>query len=155
MPKKQYVPCPKKKLIKGSLRIFQKNSPPDREDYLFDLALKEIEGINRKVSILPSLANIATLLGLLGTVSGMIIVFYQMKTSGSSDPYILAGGISQALITTAAGLIIAVPAYLFHLGLRNRLHLLEEQLEQSIDCIMMLYREKLEDARKKVRVEES
>ncbi|MDC7221465.1 MAG: MotA/TolQ/ExbB proton channel family protein [Spirochaetales bacterium] len=142
-------------ILNGSLRIFQKNSPPDREDYLFDLALREVEKINRRVSLLPALANISTLLGLLGTVAGMILVFYNMKTTGSSDPYILAGGISQALITTAAGLIIAVPAYLFHLLLKNQVHVLEEQLELTIDCIMNLYREKREDARKKARMEEN
>ena len=144
-----------KKILKGSLRIFQKNSPPDREDFLFDLALREIEKINRKVTLLPSLANISTLMGLLGTVAGMIIVFYNMRATGSSDPYVLAGGISQALITTAAGLIIAVPAYLFHLLLKNRVHILEEQLELTIDRIMNLYRERREDARKKARMEEN
>ena len=144
-----------KKVLKGSLRIFQKNSPPDREDFLFDLALREIEKINRRVTLLPSLANISTLMGLLGTVAGMIIVFYNMRVTGSSDPYVLAGGISQALITTAAGLIIAVPAYLFHLLLKNRVHILEEQLELTIDRIMNLYRERREDARKKARMEEN
>ena len=143
------------RILKGSLRIFQKNSPPDREDFLFDLAIKEIEKINRRVGLLPSLANISTLMGLLGTVAGMIIVFYNMRITGSSDPYVLAGGISQALITTAAGLIIAVPAYLFHLVLKNRVHIMEEQLEHTIDRIMNLYRERLEDARKKARMEEN
>jgi biopolymer transport protein ExbB len=144
-----------KKLLKGSVRIFQKNGPPDREDFLFDLALREIDKLNRRIGLLPSLANITTLLGLLGTVAGMINVFYRMRVSGSSDPYILAGGISQALITTAAGLIIAVPAYLFHLALKNRLHIMEEQLELTIDRIMNLYREIREDVRKKTRMEEN
>ncbi len=143
------------RILKGSLRIFQKNSPPDREDFLFDLAIREIEKINRRVGLLPALANISTLMGLLGTVAGMIIVFYNMRITGSSDPYVLAGGISQALITTAAGLIIAVPAYLFHLVLKNRVHIMEEQLEHTIDRIMNLYRERLEDARKKARMEEN
>ncbi len=144
-----------KTLLKGSIRIFQKNSPTDREDYLFDIAVRELEKINRRVGLLPSLANISTLLGLLGTVAGMISVFYKMRVSGSSDPYILAGGISQALLTTAAGLIIAVPAYLFHLILKNRVHIMEEQLELTIDRIMNLYREIREDARKKARMEEN
>jgi biopolymer transport protein ExbB len=147
--------CSQENLLKGSLRIFQKNSPPEREDYLFDLALREIEKINRRVGLLPALANISTLMGLLGTVAGMILVFYNMRVTGSSDPYILAGGISQALITTAAGLIIAVPAYLFHLVLKNRVHVMEEQLELTIDKVMNLYREKREDARKKARMEEN
>lgn len=144
-----------KKLLSGSLKIFQRNSPADREDYLFDLALREVEVLSRRITLLPALANISTLLGLLGTVAGMINVFYSMKVAGSSDPYILAGGISQALITTAVGLIIAVPAYLFHLLFKSSLHKMEEQLEVTVDCILNLYREKLGYARKKVRMEEN
>jgi biopolymer transport protein ExbB len=50
----------------------------------------------------------------LGTVTGMIIAFLNLEQSRASDPYILAGGIGQALVTTAAGLIVAIPALLFH-----------------------------------------
>ncbi len=73
-------------------------------------AQRKIYEMEKFVSYLSSIANLATLLGLLGTVIGMILTFYNMMISKSSDPYTLAGGISQALITTAAGLITAVPA---------------------------------------------
>ena len=68
--------------------------------------------MERHLSILNGIANVATLLGLLGTVSGMIEAFRRMNETGSSDPYVLAGGISQALITTAMGLIVAIPSVL-------------------------------------------
>lgn len=68
----------------------------------------------RGVSLLSLLANVSTLTGLLGTVTGMIIAFFSLQQTGSSDPYVLAGGISQALVTTAAGLILAIPFLLFH-----------------------------------------
>ncbi|MDO5575500.1 MAG: MotA/TolQ/ExbB proton channel family protein, partial [Fibrobacter sp.] len=58
--------------------------------------------------------------GLLGTVTGMINLFEVITKFGTGDPKILAGGISEALITTEAGLIIAVPVLLFHNYLRNR-----------------------------------
>lgn len=77
-------------------------------------AQRKIFEMEKNVPYLSSIANVATLLGLLGTVVGMIITFYEMMVSKSSDPYTLAGGISQALITTAAGLITAVPAILFY-----------------------------------------
>lgn len=76
-------------------------------------AQRKIFEMEKFVSYLSAIANISTLLGLLGTVVGMIITFYEMMVSESSDPYTLAGGISQALITTAAGLITAVPAMIF------------------------------------------
>ncbi|QEN03271.1 MotA/TolQ/ExbB proton channel family protein [Thiospirochaeta perfilievii] len=75
---------------------------------------RKIFEMEKFVPYLSSIANVATLLGLLGTVIGMIFTFYDMMISESSDPYTLAGGISQALITTAAGLITAVPAILFY-----------------------------------------
>lgn len=77
-------------------------------------AQRKIFEMEKNVSYLSSIANLSTLLGLLGTVIGMIYTFYTMMVSKSSDPYTLAGGISQALITTAAGLITAVPAILFY-----------------------------------------
>lgn len=77
-------------------------------------ALRCTAELEKNVPHLSSIANLATLLGLLGTVTGMIISFMNMQTSGISDPAVLAGGISQALITTAAGLSVAIPSLLFH-----------------------------------------
>ncbi|MQY76033.1 MAG: MotA/TolQ/ExbB proton channel family protein [Spirochaeta sp.] len=77
-------------------------------------ALRCTAELEKNVPHLSSIANLATLLGLLGTVTGMIISFINMQTSGISDPAVLAGGISQALITTAAGLTVAIPSLLFY-----------------------------------------
>lgn len=77
-------------------------------------ALRCAAELKKNVPHLASIANLATLLGLLGTVTGMIISFMNMQTSGISDPAVLAGGISQALITTAAGLSVAIPSLLFY-----------------------------------------
>jgi len=63
---------------------------------------------------LSTVANIAPLLGFLGTVSGMINAFEAIRTAGDVDPSVVAGGISEALITTASGLIIAIPIQAFH-----------------------------------------
>ncbi len=77
-------------------------------------ALRCTAELEKNIPHLSSIANLATLLGLLGTVTGMIISFMNMQTSGISDPAVLAGGISQALITTAAGLSVAIPSLLFY-----------------------------------------
>ena len=77
-------------------------------------AQKEMVQMEKNVEYLSNIANISTLLGLLGTVTGMIISFLNLKISGVSDPALLAGGISQALITTAAGLSVAILSLLFY-----------------------------------------
>jgi biopolymer transport protein ExbB len=76
-------------------------------------AMRSADELEKFVPYLASIANLATLLGLLGTVTGMIVSFFNLKVSGVSDPALLAGGISQALITTAAGLTVAIPSLLF------------------------------------------
>jgi len=63
---------------------------------------------------LSTVANISPLLGFLGTVSGMINAFEAIRQAGDVDPSVVAGGISEALITTASGLIIAIPIQAFH-----------------------------------------
>jgi len=70
--------------------------------------------VTRFLAVLNSVATVSPLMGLLGTILGMIIAFESIAQSGTGDPRVVAGGISQALITTAAGLIIAVPALIFY-----------------------------------------
>ncbi|MBK5929528.1 MotA/TolQ/ExbB proton channel family protein [Halochromatium salexigens] len=73
-----------------------------------------VSGMERYLSTLGTIAAVTPLLGLLGTVIGMIDVFSVIMDVGVGDPGVLAGGISQALITTAAGLSVAIPALMFH-----------------------------------------
>ena len=70
--------------------------------------------LDRNLSMLSTIASISPLLGLLGTVVGMITVFSNIDVNGSANTDLLAAGISEALITTAFGLIIAVPAIVFY-----------------------------------------
>ena len=87
----------------------------ERELRMEARALREIGALEKNVSYLSSVANIETLLGLLGTVTGMIRSFISLRLSGVADPAVLAGGIAEALITTAAGLLIAIPSLIaFH-----------------------------------------
>lgn len=75
---------------------------------------REMNRLERNVAYLAGIANVATLLGLFGTVTGMIASFFAMKSAGISSPEVLAGGISQALFTTAAGLAVAIPSLFAH-----------------------------------------
>ncbi|SFB90043.1 biopolymer transport protein ExbB [Brevinema andersonii] len=74
-----------------------------------DAAKYELPKLNRNLPILATIVNIATLLGLLGTVLGMITSTSVLASQGLGNPSDLIGGISQALVTTAAGLIVAIP----------------------------------------------
>ena len=76
--------------------------------------------LERYLNTLGTVASISPLLGLLGTVFGIIRAFAAMTSKGMGDPAMMAGGISEALVTTAAGLIVAIPAMVFYRYLRGR-----------------------------------
>ena len=75
---------------------------------------KVVHDLERYLNTLGTIATIGPLLGLLGTVFGMIDIFSSLMVHGSGDPSVLAGGISVALITTAAGLTVGIPSLIFH-----------------------------------------
>ncbi|MBU3917481.1 MotA/TolQ/ExbB proton channel family protein [bacterium] len=85
----------------------------DLKDYLEEAGRMEIPVLERFLTILHTIAVISPLLGLLGTVLGMIKVFETIVIEGTGNASVLAGGISEALITTASGLSIAIPTLIF------------------------------------------
>ena len=98
-----------------------------------------VHDLERFLNTLGTIAGISPLLGLLGTVVGMIKVFSAIMISGVGDANVLAGGISQALITTAAGLTVAIPSYFFYRFFRGMVAeyviSMEEKAISLIDCI--------------------
>ena len=105
---------PQARIIAAALDRGQLLADPEQRRTLDHLVLTEIAALERYVAYLQNIANVATLLGLLGTVVGMIAAFVGMRSTGSTDLTILSGGIAQALITTAAGLAVAIPSTLCH-----------------------------------------
>jgi biopolymer transport protein ExbB len=87
--------------------------------------------MERYLTSLGIIASISPLLGLLGTVVGMIKVFTALMLEGAGNANVLAGGISQALITTAAGLSVAIPALMFHRFFLRRIDELVVTMEQE------------------------
>jgi len=87
--------------------------------------------LERYLNTLGTIAAISPLLGLLGTVLGMIKVFTVITTQGVGDPEVLAGGISEALITTAAGLSVAIPSLMFYRYFRGRIDMLVVRMEEE------------------------
>ena len=90
-----------------------------------------VHELERFLNSLGTIAAITPLLGLLGTVIGMIKVFAAITTYGVGDPTVLADGISQALITTAAGLTVGIPALMFYRYFRGKVNELTVSLEQE------------------------
>lgn len=104
--------------------------------------------LDRFLTALGTIASITPLLGLLGTVVGMISVFSTITSLGVGDPAALAGGISQALITTAAGLSVAIPSLIFYRHYRGRVEALTIEMEQeAIKLVEILHGERSDQAR--------
>ena len=110
---------------------YKKKDLEGLEIKLAEAVIKERVKIQSGLALLKIIAMVAPLLGLLGTVTGMIIVFQAITIYGAGDPKAMAGGISSALVTTVLGLIVAIPTLLLHTLLntkaRNVLQILEEQ----------------------------
>lgn len=90
-----------------------------------------VHDLERYLNTLGTIAAITPLLGLLGTVIGMIKVFSAITAFGVGDPVVLAGGISEALITTAAGLSVGIPSLMFYRYFRGRVNELTVSMEQE------------------------
>lgn len=104
-------------------------SDQERDDLLFQQLQQDKVTLEKRLTAIAVTASVAPLLGLLGTVSGMIETFRMMTLFGSGDPEVVSGGIAQALITTEIGLVVAIPALIIHAILSRRAKAYHCQLE--------------------------
>ena len=116
------------------LLVAEANPDADTETLelkLGEAILQETPALESMLTLIKMIATIAPLGGLLGTVTGMIQVFQQITVYGAGDPTIMAGGISQALMTTVLGIVVAIPTIFMHTVVKSRsdniIHILEEQ----------------------------
>ncbi|KZZ44497.1 MAG: MotA/TolQ/ExbB proton channel family protein [Saccharospirillaceae bacterium] len=108
-----------------------------------EVASHEIHEMERYLSALGTVAAVAPLMGLLGTVIGMIKVFSEIVIAGTGQANLLAGGISEALITTAAGMVVAIPALIAHRMLQRRVDEVVVFMEQeAIKLVDVLHGER-------------
>ena len=99
------------------LAAYESNKAADTETIelkLSEAALKEMPGLTKGLLFIKVISVVAPLMGLLGTVTGMIKTFQVITLYGAGDPKMMAGGISQALVTTVLGLVVAIPMVLLH-----------------------------------------
>jgi biopolymer transport protein ExbB len=105
-----------------------------------ELAATELREQQQKAYALNVVATVAPIVGLLGTVVGMIESFHVIAFNGMGDPTLLAGGISKALVNTAAGLSVALPALAMHHFFRNRMVGIGIRLERQLNGLLDLVR---------------
>jgi len=116
-------------------------SKEDIEKTIENAALYEMGRLERGLVVLATTANVAPLLGFLGTVTGMIKSFDALAKAGLSNPGLVAAGISEALITTAAGLMIAIPVQLCYNYFMNRINKFVRDIETATNMLLETYAE--------------
>lgn len=127
------------------MRVYHDNKTVATETLelkLGEAVLKETPKFNRMLMFLKIIAVVAPLLGLLGTVTGMIITFQAITLFGTGDPKLMAGGISQALITTVLGLCVAIPTVFLNALVSSRAKRLTQVLEEQATGMIADYAEK-------------
>ena len=104
---------PLSRVIKSGLEESH-NSPSAAAEIMDAVAIEQRTKLEKNLNILGTLGNIAPLIGLFGTVVGIIRAFHALAVSGSAGPSVVSSGIAEALTTTAGGLVVAVPAVIFY-----------------------------------------
>ena len=116
------------------------------KEAIHDTGRQVVAEMERYLNTLGTIASVTPLLGLLGTVIGMIDVFTVIMDAGVGNPGILAGGISKALITTAAGLSVAIPSLMFHRYLNSKVGELTIGMEEQALKLVEVMKGEREDA---------
>lgn len=124
-------------VIKSGLEEYGKDARAV-EDMMDAMAIEQRTKLEKNLSILGTLGNIAPLIGLFGTVVGIIRAFHSLAVSGTAGPSVISAGIAEALITTASGLVVAVPAVIFYNYFLRRVNTTMNEIESISKRVMVL-----------------
>ena len=135
----------KKSCVASAVKKFLQKAPKgiDVQDYEFilkEITIKETSPYESRLNLLASVISISPMLGLLGTVTGMIRAFTNISKYGTGDAAIVADGIAEALLTTAAGLMIAIPVIVVYNYLNRRLEKMENEIDDVVTNIINIFR---------------
>lgn len=135
----------KKSCVASAVKKFLQKAPKgiDVQDYEFilkEVTNQEISPYESRLNLLASVISISPMLGLLGTVTGMIRAFTNISKYGAGDAAIVADGIAEALLTTAAGLMIAIPVIVVYNYLNRRLEKMENEIDDVVINIINIFR---------------
>lgn len=122
-------------LLAGALDVRHRPRAEIKER-IEDTGRHVVYGLERYLTTLGTIALIGPLLGLLGTVFGLIRMFLAVMVSGVGDPMKMAGGIGEALVCTASGLVVAIPAYALHRYFRSRVQGYVVEMEQQAVALL-------------------
>ncbi len=151
------TPGPVAHVLRAAILAFE-NEDEDLREPIEDAALGERPKLVARMKLLATIAYITPLLGLLGTVLGMIDVFHMITVKGATvNASYLAGGVGKALFTTAAGLCVAIPCYVAYNYLVSRIESISLDMEKAAAEIMYFFKrngDKLRKAIKEKRVAE-
>uniref|UniRef100_A0A7V3YLC4 MotA/TolQ/ExbB proton channel family protein n=1 Tax=Candidatus Caldatribacterium californiense TaxID=1454726 RepID=A0A7V3YLC4_9BACT len=131
-------PNPASRIILAGLRKYFKGLHREAREAMETAASFELPLLEKRLSTLVVIANISPLLGLLGTVTGMIRTFAVIAAVGVGKPTEMAGGISEALLTTAAGLSVAIPTLVMHHYLSHLVEGLVQEIERVSSEVLEL-----------------
>lgn len=135
----------KKSCVASAIKKFLQKAPKginvqDYEFILKEITIKETSPYESRLNLLASVISISPMLGLLGTVTGMIRAFTNISKYGAGDAAIVADGIAEALLTTAAGLMIAIPVIVIYNYLNRRLEKMENEIDDVVTNIINIFR---------------
>ncbi|MBN2009895.1 MotA/TolQ/ExbB proton channel family protein [candidate division KSB1 bacterium] len=124
-------------VVKSGL-VESKNSPKAAAEIMDAVAMEQRTKLEKHLNVLGTLGNIAPLIGLFGTVIGIIQAFHALSTSASAGPAVISSGIAEALITTAAGLVVAVPAVVFYNMFLRKVGVVMTEIEAISKKVLVL-----------------
>lgn len=139
----------RKGLVSRTLQVcltHRRSKAETLSDGIQETLLHEFPKLERFLPSIKMLASVAPMLGLLGTVTGIIATFDIISLVGSGQPRLMAGGISEALVTTATGLIIAIPGLLAHSWLSGKVDRLMADAERFAATLVNLFQQQREDS---------
>ena len=140
------TPGPVAKLLNAAIQAYQNED--DIKPAIEDTAKTELNKLESRLSILSTIANVAPLLGLLGTVVGMYHTFNGISVSSGLSLAALSGGVKEALITTAAGLCVAIPAHLAYNYLVTKVQSLCADMEKASSEILYFFDHRKQELKK-------